>query len=100
MDVKTRTLMILAIAIVALVGGAIAVLMKNDIVSIIYFVCLVASLIALYVVHTKTSHYVCSKCDHIFVVNFINDLTCPTTSEGKYLKCPKCKKRGFFKEMS
>lgn len=56
-------------------------------------------LLGLVYYHKESNAYVCSKCNYKFSISFIKDLfTLNGGLKGKYLKCPKCGRKGWFKE--
>lgn len=49
--------------------------------------------------HSKVNSYVCPKCESKFSISFWRDMfSLNGGKSGKYLKCPKCKHKGWFKE--
>ncbi len=49
--------------------------------------------------HSQSNSYVCSHCHEKFSIGFLNDMfTLNGGKKGKYLKCPKCGHRGWFRE--
>lgn len=56
-------------------------------------------LLGLVYYHSQVNSYVCPKCKYKFSINFLKDLISPNGLKyGKYLKCPKCGRRGWVKE--
>lgn len=56
-------------------------------------------LLGLVYYHKENNSYICPKCHHKFSIGFLTDLfTLNGGSKGKYLKCPKCGKKGWLKE--
>jgi predicted RNA-binding Zn-ribbon protein involved in translation (DUF1610 family) len=99
MDSKTLYSSIAVSAAILILGGIAITVLKSTVANVIYVICLIAAVIGIYLLHRRTSHYVCPNCDHVFVIGLYNDLVSRTTGDKKLLKCPKCKKTGYAKEM-
>lgn len=66
---------------------------------IIMSVVAVILLLGLIFYHSQVNSYVCPKCKSKFSISFFKDMfTLNRGKQGKYLKCPHCQYRGWFKE--
>ncbi len=66
---------------------------------IIMSVVAVILLLGLIFYHSQVNFYVCPKCKSKFSISFFKDMfTLNGGKQGKYLKCPHCQYRGWFKE--
>lgn len=45
--------------------------------------------------HTRNFVYRCPKCSHVFEVSILENFLGPNGVNKKYLRCPKCGKRGW-----
>ncbi|AOT71496.1 MerR family transcriptional regulator [Geosporobacter ferrireducens] len=49
--------------------------------------------------HHQVNAYICEYCSTKFTISFFRDMFSPNGwKKGKYLKCPECGRRGWFKE--
>lgn len=73
---------------------------STDVISkILMLVITLILMIGLIFYHSKVNAYICSKCHEKFLISFFKDLISPNgLIKGKYLKCPKCGHRGWFKD--
>lgn len=72
------------------IGGSALVIMS---------VIAVILLMGLIYYHTEVNSYVCSECHEKFVIGFLKDMfSWNGGRNGKYLKCPHCGHKGWFKE--
>lgn len=57
----------------------------------------ILSLLALVTWHARTSGYKCERCGAVFQVSAFADFISANGLDGKYVKCPACKKREWRK---
>ena len=67
----------------------------------LWMVLVVAGMLILVNWHQQKTAYRCPKCDHLYEISFLADLTAPhgIDKEGPwlYIKCPSCKQRSKTK---
>lgn len=80
----------LAFPIAMSTGGVIALIIP---------ITLVVLLLALVYYHSQVNAFICDNCNNKITLGFIKDLlSFNRGKKGKYLKCPKCDHKGWFKE--
>lgn len=97
--IGVMTNIFLVIYVLVLIGGfSISVSLGNSAVWI-FIVIAVLLLMGLVYYHQQVNAYVCPYCSKKFNISFMKDLfSLNGGSKGKYIKCPNCHKRGWFKE--
>ncbi len=71
----------------------------GGIIPIIMFAVAVVLLFGLIYYHSQVNSYVCEKCKKKFSIGFFKDMfSLNGGRRGKYLRCPNCQHRGWFKE--
>lgn len=65
----------------------------------IFGIITVILLLGLVYYHKECNAYLCPECHEKFTISLFKDLlSLNGASQGKYLKCPKCGRKGWFKE--
>lgn len=92
------TIVFIVILVLVVIGSTIFLKYENFIGLALFLTITVVSLVLLVSWHSKTTAYICKKCNEKFVIGFLTDLLSPHTINKKYLKCPHCRKRTWAKE--
>jgi DNA-binding transcriptional MerR regulator/DNA-directed RNA polymerase subunit RPC12/RpoP len=97
--VGVMTNIFLSIYVLILIGGfSISVSLGNYAVWIFVAIA-VLLLMGLVYYHQQANAYVCLYCNKKFEISFVKDLfSLNGGKKGKYIKCPNCNKKGWFKE--
>lgn len=93
------TYIFLACYLLLLFTGFPAAISIGGITPFIMVVITMVLLFGLIYYHSKVNSYVCPKCESKFSISFSRDMfSLNGGKNGKYLKCPNCKHKAWFKE--
>ena len=83
------------------IGGILISIYQSPTTITVYVTFMIICLLALVLLHKKSSYYICPDCDKMFEIGFFKDLLSANNGiKGKRLTCPKCGRKGWFLEYS
>lgn len=87
------------IAIIAIVSFVDMPLWAKIVIGIGGFIQLLASTLICFRIEQKAGYYECQECHHRYVPTFLQSSIAPHMGRTKYMKCPKCGKKGWNKKV-
>ena len=87
------------IAIIAIVSFVDMPLWAKIVIGIGGFIQLLASTLICFRIEQKAGYYECQECHHRYVPTFLQSSIALHRGRTKYMKCPKCGKKGWNKKV-
>lgn len=92
------TIFFISIFVLLIIASTIFLKYKNGVGIALFATITVGSLVFLVARHSRTTAYICKKCNKKFTIGFFIDLLSLQIPNKKYLKCPHCGKWAWAKE--